>query len=152
MKQRLFLNNARQEGEIMKFDIKTALGFILILLAIGTVIDLRIDSKINNPDYIARVASEINKVAIITDEQVVVSDKGAMELIKDYNINEDKIVIETKEYLDKPPFVTCLNDTAVYKAERGEKFKWIFTPMDSQSFLLLESSPKIINYYRIEFF
>ncbi|MCH8011277.1 MAG: hypothetical protein IIA61_04910 [Candidatus Marinimicrobia bacterium] len=116
---------------------KVFAGIVLTLAALYGVysyIDWRIERKINNPEFIRKISSNIRPSVVFDSRQSIEIDLGAMQFIEKIEVipSKDprfpkKIVVSPKEYLAHAPFLTTLDETEfAIMVERGQKFDWVY--------------------------
>lgn len=134
-------------SEIIKAFIGLVITFVT-LYGIYSYIDWRIEKKINNPEFIRKISSNVRPSVIFDSNESIEIDLGAMQFIenievipsKDHRFPE-KIVVSPKGYLAHAPYLTSLNETEfAIKVERGKKFDWIYHLGVSKHFENLEKS------------
>ncbi len=119
---------------------KQFIGFFLTvatlvgaIYGVITFIDFRINSKLNDPDVVRRIALAARPEMIIDYKGSVLIDRGAMDYIADLKVTQDPkypladtIVITPRRYMANPPLITSI-DGAFFDAspERGPKLDWI---------------------------
>jgi len=117
--------------------IKALAGVALILAALYGVysyIDWRIEKKINNPEFIRKISSNIRPSVVFDSNESIEIDLGAMQFIEKIDVIPskdprfpEKIVVSPKDYLAHAPFLTTLDETEfAIMVERGKKFDWVY--------------------------
>lgn len=115
--------------------------YLSIYIQVSSSVDKRIDAKINNPEYIQKVAAEVRPSIVFNDEGKILHDSGGLKYI-DSNIiferanapkskkNNFKINITSKIYLKSQPLLESIDQSYNIKANRGKGLKWIFNVYD----------------------
>lgn len=126
-------NRKYTASEIMKALAGMVLTFTA-LYGVYSYIDWRIEKKINNPEFIRKISSNIRPSVVFDSRQSIEIDLGAMQFIEKIEVvpSDDprfpkKIVVSPKKYLAHAPFLTTLDETEfAIMVERGEKFDWVY--------------------------
>ncbi|HMO52796.1 MAG TPA: hypothetical protein PKE26_16630 [Kiritimatiellia bacterium] len=141
------------------------MAIVLIPSIYGVIawLDNRIESTIQKPEFISRIAAQIRPSAIVDGKGSVIADMGAMKYLDQITVSQDKRLIITvvpNRHLSVAPIVTPLDNTAVLEsAVRGEKFTWIFTFRIGGMWVMSDDAPSAMspfggaspeNRYRIE--
>jgi hypothetical protein len=116
---------------------KALAGIVLTLAALYGVysyVDWRIEKKINDPEFVRNISSNIRPSVVFDSNESVGIDIGAMQFIEKIKIipSDDprfpkEIIVSPKEYLAHAPFLTALDETEFFiKVERGKKFDWVY--------------------------
>ena len=117
--------------------VKAFAGIVLTLAALYGVysyVDWRIEKKINDPEFIRKISSNIRPSVVFDSRQSIEIDLGAMQFIEKIEVipSKDprfpkKIVVSPKKYLSHAPFLTTLDETEfAIMVERGPKFDWVY--------------------------
>ncbi len=124
--------------KLTAFEIMKAFAGIVVMLSVlygvYSYVDWRIEKKINNPEFIRKISSNIRPSVVFDSRQSIEIDLGAMQFIEKIEVvpSKDprfpkKIVVSPKEYLAHAPFLTTLDETEfVIMVERGQKFDWVY--------------------------
>lgn len=136
-------------GAILKV-VYAVVGAIVFLVAayhgLNSYLDSRIDSKINNADFLKKLARSVRPSLVFDEKGSIVADMGAVPFVNNISVSKGpkdsfKIVVSPVEYLGVEPVLEALDDNYTIRAERGQKFDWVFHLSGIQT-LVLESSPK----------
>jgi hypothetical protein len=136
-------------GAILKV-VYAVVGAIVFLVAayhgLNSYLDSRIDSKINNADFLKKLARSVRPPLVFDEKGSIVADMGAVPFVNNISVSKGpkdsfKIVVSPVEYLGVEPVLEALDDNYTIRAERGQKFDWVFHLSGIQT-LVLESSPK----------
>jgi len=109
-------------------------GIFIALYGIYSYIDWRIDHKINNPEFIRKIALNVRPAVIFNSQESIEIDMGAMQFIENIKVipsNDPRfpkeIIISPKEYLAHAPSLSTLDEVEFsIKVERGKKFDWLY--------------------------
>ena len=127
-----------EKGKLKAIDIiKAMVGLALTLTALYGVygyIDWRIEKKINDPEFIRKIASNVRPSVVFNSNESIEIDLGAMQFIEKIDVIPSKdprfperIVVSPKGYLAHAPFLTTLDETEfAIMVERGKKFDWVY--------------------------
>jgi hypothetical protein len=136
-------------GSILKV-IYTVVGSIVFLFAayhgLNSYLDARIETRINNADFLKRLARSVRPSLVFDKTGSVVADMGAAPFIDKISVSHGagdtfEIVVSPFEYLGVEPVLEALDDEYVIQAQRGKKFDWIFRLHGIQK-LVMQSSPQ----------
>lgn len=147
-------------------NLTTIIVTVAALIAIGAflygTIDKRIENKINQPEFIRKVASEMRIPSLIFNEnEQVVYDMGACEFInidkiqvkKNQKADIEEIIISPKSFLKVAPILTSI-DSEIYfgTPERVKPYDWKYTTVEGPQFIAIEGfqREKIISRFRLE--
>ncbi|MCG6535991.1 MAG: hypothetical protein L7F78_15130 [Syntrophales bacterium LBB04] len=113
---------------------------------LNSYIDSRIESKIHNTDYLKKLSRSVRPSLVFDEKGSILADMGAVPFISNISVSKTakgsiKIVISPAEYLAIEPMLEALDDQYTIRAERGEKFDWIFHLAGIQ-ILVTDSSPR----------
>jgi len=104
-----------------------------IFLQLYNSIDKKIETKLKDPDFIKKVASEIRlPLLIFNEEKTFLIDIGASELLNDIKIIKDgrdvkEIIITPKKFLPVAPILESYDsDIEFEEPQHGSKFDWIY--------------------------
>lgn len=128
------------EEKINKWPVWNIVKAIFAILGMGAVlyagvkfIDARVENKINNREYINKIASAVRPAIIFDSNGSIVNDLGGMEYIdrievvprEGHSPIPKRIVLIPKIYLATPPILTSI-DSAQYlvNAKRGMNINW----------------------------
>jgi len=114
--------------------ISLILGLFLGVIGLESYIDGRIDKKIEDPNYLNRIATKLRPSIIFDSYGSIIADQGGMEYIDNIQVtrnNEDpkftakSIIITPKDFLAQQPLLTSLdqNNYSII-AKRGKKYDW----------------------------
>jgi hypothetical protein len=103
----------------------------IILLFTGSI-DKKIEQRINDPEFIKKVASEVRLPFTIIDENNIIQyDSGALEYIEeiDVELDEEKeikqIIITPKKYMPIAPLIECINSNFEFaEPEKIPQYSW----------------------------
>jgi hypothetical protein len=128
----------------------TVVGAIVFLFTayhgLNSYIDSRIGSQINNPDFLKRLARGVRPSLVFDEKGSILADMGAVAYVSNISVSKGpkdslKITVSPVEYLGIEPVLEALDDQYTIRAERGQKFDWVFHLAGIQT-LALESTPK----------
>lgn len=118
-------------------------SFFALLAIFGTLYGIdsyvghKIDSRINDADFIARVASEVQPALIFDSQGSVLTDLGASEYIDNIVVTKKdskespagfyEIVVKPKHHLRNAPILSVLGGFTIgYDSRRGGMHNWIY--------------------------
>ena len=136
-------------GAMLKV-IYAVVGTIIFLVAayhgLNSYIDSRIDSKIHNADFLKKLARSVRPSLVFDEKGSILADMGAVPFVTNISVSKGpkdslKITVSPVEYLGMEPVLEALDDQYTIRAERGQKFDWVFHLAGIQT-LVLQSSPK----------
>ncbi len=121
--------------------------FITIILIIQSSIDKKIDDKVNDPNFIKKLAIEVRLPFLIFDENNrILADFGAYQHLKkvEVKINEKNelvaLKISPKHFMNIAPIIENINGNLdLLEPERTEGTDWLIKVI-SKSYILNESS------------
>lgn len=125
------------------------LGAIVFLFTayhgLNSYLDHRIETHINNPDFLKRVAMTVRPSLIFDGKGSIIADMGAASLIDNISVLKDKkgnfeIIIKPIVFLGAEPALEALDFNYSITAERGQKFDWVFH-LSGISYLITADSP-----------
>jgi hypothetical protein len=136
-------------GIILKGVFSVVATVILLVGAyhgLNSYIDSRIDSKIHNADFLKKLARNVRPSLVFDENGSILADMGAVPFVSNISVSKEskgnlKITVSPAEYLGIQPVLEALDGQYVIRAERGQKFDWVFHLAGVQR-LLLASSPK----------
>ena len=136
-------------GAILKAVCAVAGAIILLVTAyhgVNSYLDSRIDSKINNADFLKKLARSVRPSLVFDEKGSIVADMGAVPFVNNISVSKGpkdsfKIVVSPVEYLGVEPVLEALDDNYTIRAERGQKFDWVFHLSGIQT-IVFEDSPK----------
>ena len=139
----------------------TILGVIVtVLLVFYNSIDSKIEEKLNNPEFIKKVASEIQLPFLIFDENNrILVDNGASALINSIVVKKEKgevisIIISPKEFIQIPPIIENINSNLdFFEPERINQIDLMYK-VNSEvggGFLVDESYKEPIKKFKLTF-
>lgn len=106
---------------------------ITIVLLLSSSINSRIEKKVNDPNFIKKIASEIRLPFLIFDEEKrYLYDDGALDIIKNIEIVREgrdikQIIITPKRFLAVAPIMESLDPEVQFEdPERGKGLDWIY--------------------------
>ncbi len=133
------------------------LGIGLFLYSLDSRIKSVVEEKINNLNFVNKIAEKTKRPIVIFDQHRSVHvDSGAMKFIDDIKVvmegkEPKRIIISPNRHLNVEPILESLDANYVIEAKRGTKFDWIYelSPIIS---ITTESSakPKEIKRFRLE--
>lgn len=104
-----------------------------IFLQLNSSIDKKIETKLKDPVFIKKVASEIRLPLLIFDEEKkYLTDIGASELIKDIKIIKDgrdikEIIITPNKFLQIAPMLESYDSHIKFdEPQHGSQFDWVY--------------------------
>lgn len=93
-----------------------------------------VEDRINEPEFVMRVAERIKRPKLILDQNgSILIDDGAMKYIKSIKVhigdsNEpERIVVSPNLHLQVAPLLESIDVDFYIEARRGEKFDWVYT-------------------------
>ncbi len=106
---------------------------VTVALLLSSSINSRIEEKVNDPNFIRKIASEIRLPFLIFDEEKrYLYDDGALDIIENIEIVRDgrdikQIVITPKRFLAVAPIMESLDPEVQFEdPERGKGLNWIY--------------------------
>lgn len=116
----------RMNTWIIVVGLFSILGVIVtVLLIFNNSIDSKIEKRLNNPEFIKKVASEIQLPFLIFDENNrILFDNEASVLINSIDVKKEKdgvisIFISPKKFIQIPPIIENINSNLdFYEPER----------------------------------
>ena len=114
--------------------ISSVIGILVIIFGVISYIDLRIDQKVNNPEFIEKIASNVRPSVIFDSQESIEIDMGAMQHIENIKVTPSgdsrfpkEITISPKKYLAHAPFLSSLDEVEFQmKVVRGKKYDWVY--------------------------
>ena len=144
-------------------NITTIIGTVAALIAIGIflygTIDKRIENKINKPEFIKKVASEVRiPLLIFDDNEHWIYDTGASEYIAKITIEKDEndreikqIIVYPKKMLPVAPFLISSGALVEFhEPERINQIDWKFDAIERSFLVGRRSSKPLTNRFRLE--
>jgi len=140
---------ASNTGAMLRVVYAVFAGIIFLVAAyhgINSYIDSRIDSKIYSTDFLKKLARSVRPSLVFDEKGSILADMGAVPFVSSISVSKGpkdslKITVSPVEYLGIEPVLEALDDQYTIRAERGQKFDWVFHLAGIQT-LILESSPK----------
>jgi hypothetical protein len=141
--------SALSAGAILKV-VYALVGAIVFLVAayhgLNSYLEARIESKINNADFLKKLARSVRPSIVFDERGSIVADMGAVPFVNNISVSKTpkdgfKIVVSPVDYLGVEPVLEALDGNYTIRVERGQKFDWVFHLSGIQT-LVLESSPK----------
>jgi len=132
---------------------------ITVLLLLYNSINSRIEEKINDPNFVKKVASEIQLPFLIFDEsERIIYDNNAYNLINSIKVEKDKkeivsITIFPKAFMQIPPIIENMNSHLDFdEPERVNQIDWRFkVNKEAGGFLVVESHKEPIKKFKLTF-
>jgi hypothetical protein len=136
-------------GAMLKVVFAVVSAGIVLLVAyhgLNSYIDSRIDSKIHNADFLKKLSRSVRPSLVFDEKGSILADIGAVPFVSNISVSKGpkdslKITVSSVEYLGIEPVLEALDDQYAIRAERGQKFDWVFHLTGIQM-LVLQSSPK----------
>jgi hypothetical protein len=109
---------------------------ILGLWGLDAYLDHRVETKINNPEFIKKVATQVRPSLIFDTSGSILVDIGAIQYISDIKVDTEKrfpylpkkATVVPKSYLSHAPIMTFIDPVdTIIKAERGASISWIYS-------------------------
>lgn len=110
------LNNIKKSFE----NIGGILTVIASLLAVYFFIDFVVGIKINQPEYIHKIAEQVRPFVIFNGDGVILSDGGALQYLDSLIVLEKlpfgncfrpkRMLIKPKQFLQNEPVIQCLSN------------------------------------------
>ena len=137
---------------------------IIVIGVIGGIYGLRsyiigvVEDRMKEPEFVQRVAEEIEKPTVIFDQNgSILVDGGAMKYVKSIKVNMgddneiERIVVSPHQHLQVAPLLESLDINFCIEAKRGEKFDWVYTLGSIRRFALMDSAdPPAQKRFRLE--
>jgi hypothetical protein len=136
---------------------KTISAFLTVVSAIGAAVsilfgilafvDSRVKASIEEPSFISKLSRQLRPSVIFDEKSSVLADLGAMQHISDIRVATKadgavEVVVSPVEPFGIEPVLESLDETFVIKAERGNKYDWVFHLYPVQTLLVAEV-PKV---------
>jgi hypothetical protein len=104
-------------------------------------IEKKIEAKINNPEFLKKVAAEAQlPFVIFNEDESIIADTGAMKYIEKIEVkktgNRDitEIVISPSQHLSIAPLIESIGPELEFNEPiRGKNFDWIYIPVEYAS-------------------
>jgi|APFre7841882654_1041346.scaffolds.fasta_scaffold39344_2 hypothetical protein len=124
----------------------------VIILLVGTYyafikyVDSRVDSKIHNADFLKQLARSVRPSLVFDVKGSILADMGAVPFVTNISVSKApkdglKITVSPVEHLGMEPVLEALDDHYIIRAERGQKFDWVFH-LSGIPYFVGESMPK----------
>ena len=138
-------------------------GFVAVISLIVTIvlimqsrIDKKIDDKINDPNFIKKLANEARLPFLIFDENnKILADYGAYQYLKKILIlNNEKnelieIRISPKQFMNIAPIIECINGRLDFREpEREGEIDWLIKIVYT-SYLVAESHEESVKKFKL---
>jgi hypothetical protein len=135
------------------YAVGTILGVVMSIVTLvaayhglNSYIDSRIGSKIHNADFLKKLARSVRPSLVFDEKGSILADMGALPFVTNISVSkspQDSLIITVSpvEYLGMEPVLEALDDEYTIRAERGQKFDWIFH-LAGIEMLVTDSSPK----------
>ncbi|MGD9576772.1 MAG: hypothetical protein AB7Y74_00820 [Syntrophorhabdus sp.] len=123
---------------------------------LNSYMDSRVEARINNPEYLQKLARSVRPSLLFDDKGSIVADMGAVSFVKSIKVSKKgehslKISITPFEYLGIEPLLEALDDRYMIEVKRGEMFDWIFTLHEINAITdATSASPSNRNRFRLE--
>ena len=130
-------------------------ALISALYGASSYIDSRIDSRVNNPDFLKRLARSVRPSLVFDEKGSIISDMGAVAFVSNISVTKEPkdtltIVVSPVEYFGVEPVLEALDDRYAISAKRGQNYDWIFHLSGIQTFLLESSAEVERHRFRLE--
>jgi hypothetical protein len=154
------MENKKNTLNIVGLLVGIIAGLIAIFLYLSNSINSRIEEKINDPNFVKKVASEIQLPFLIFDEsERIIYDNNAYNLINSIKVEKKKkeivsITIFPKSFMQVPPIIENMNsDLDFHEPERVNQIDWRFKVNKEASFakLVTESFKEPIKKFKLTF-
>lgn len=144
---------------VIVVGIFTIIGVITtILLIFFNSIDSRIEDKLHDPEFIKKVATEIELPFLVFDEnEHVIYDNNAYKLIHSLKVekkgdNVTSIIISPKSFMSIPPIIENINFHLDFsEAERINQIDWKYNVIEAGGYLALESYKEPFKKFKLTF-
>jgi hypothetical protein len=137
----------------------TIIGVIItVLILFYNSINSKIEEKINDPNFVKKVASEIQLPFLIFDEsERIIYDNNAYNLINSIKVEKQKeeivsITIFPKAFMQIPPIIESVNsDLNFDEPERVNQIDWRFkvNTAGGAAFVVIDSHKKLIKKFKL---
>ena len=122
-----------------------AAGIVVAIVAgvygVVAFVDSRVERRLTEDDTLRKIASFVRPSCIFDERGSILYDSGAMQSIEEIKLEglpkeegKDrfplpvKIILRPKTFLREAPILSSLDAYVLgVKAERGEKFDWVYT-------------------------
>ncbi len=117
---------------------------------------MKIDRRVNNPEYLIKLARSVRPSLLFDERGSIVADMGAVSFVKNINVTTNgeadiDIVITPYEYLGIEPVLESLDGRYRIQVERGEMFDWTYhlygIPVVTAG---ASSLPSVLQRFRLE--
>jgi hypothetical protein len=130
-----------------------------IYVFLSNSINSRIEEKINDPNFVKKVASEIRLPFLIIDEsEHIIHDDNAFNLLNSIKVEKEKkevvsITISPKAFMQIPPIIENMNSNLVFnEPERVNQIDWRFkVNKEAGGFIVTESHKEPIKKFKLTF-
>ena len=118
-------------------------------------LDVRIESKINDADFLKKLAKSIRPSLVFDVNGSIIADMGAAPYISDISVSKKEnvdfeIIVTPIEHLDVEPILESLDRDFTIKAIRGQKFEWIFQLKGIKRLAMVDSAKYEKQRFRLE--
>ena len=131
---------------------------IAILLQFNSSINTKIEEKINDPNFVKKVASEIQLPFLIFDEnERIIYDNNAYNLINSIKVEKQKeeivsITIYSKAFMQIPPIIENMNFHLDFdEPKRVNQIDWRFKVNKETAYIVAESHKEPIKKFKLTF-
>jgi hypothetical protein len=136
---------------------RTVSSFLVVVGALGAIasflygiqafIDGRVKAAIQDPAFISQLSRNLRPSVVFDSRGSILADLGAMQHINDIRVVAKKdapieITVSPMESFAVEPVLESLDARFVTKAERGQKYDWIFRLYPIET-LLVSDPPKV---------
>jgi hypothetical protein len=120
-------------------------------------IDRKIEQKVNDPNFIKKLADEVKLPFLIFDEDNrVIADYGAYEYLQKISVVKSKqgeveaIRITPKHFMNTPPILENINgDLNLAEPERADQVDWVISIKPGPARLLLQSHVEPVKKFKL---
>lgn len=122
-------NSTDNKRSILR-TIGEAIVFLSVVFGIILYIDNIVDRKINDTDYMQRLAGKVRPFLIANDKGIIEYNLGALEFIDSLKVEKLEITIYFNAYQQNAPLFEPLSkhqSFLLYRAERGKGKIWKIT-------------------------
>ena len=112
------------------------MAIIVGLYALPKFIDSRINSAINDEEFVRKIASHVRPYIIFDTNETILVDGGAMQYLQgspkirfaDKDLEGDfQIIVTPKDYLSQAPLIESLCTCEfIDSSQRGKGLEWIY--------------------------
>lgn len=169
MSEQTHSSNDKPPGRLARWlssIIQTSTGNVLkaigVLFALGSMlftivysIDRRVESRINDPVFIQKLAANLRPSAIFDASDSILADMGAMQYIEQIDVEPADdgaftIAVSPTDFLGVQPILESIDGNFVISAKRGPRFDWIFELRGVQAIVTEGSAIPETYRFRIE--